>query len=159
MKAPKRKRESRKPVPATGEIENVVSMEAAEPVAPAVEASAPAPIVELAQIATVEAAPAEVAPRGTVVLSSNAGLRDASALKDSLVALLDQSEPVTIDARAVERIDTATLQLIAAFVHDRTVLKRGCIWWGASEALIDAVRVLGLGPALQISVDELGRAA
>jgi anti-anti-sigma regulatory factor len=165
MKAPKRKRESRKPVPATGEIENVVPMAAARPIASVVEASVPAssvelaPVVEIAKATSVEVAVAEVVPQGTVVLSSNAGLRDASTLKDSLVALLDQSTAVTIDARAVERIDTATLQLVAAFVRDRTVMKRDCVWMGAPETLIDAVRVLGLGPVLQLAVDEPGRAA
>src|SRR5689334_2101604 len=86
MKAPKRKKKSEA-------VEAVVE--------PVVEASAPVP------------AP-ETAPQGTVVLSSNSSLRDASTLKDSLVALLDSQSPVTIDARAVERIDTATLQLLTA---------------------------------------------
>ena len=49
---------------------------------------------------------------------------EADALKAQLAARLQESEPVTLDVSALQRIDTAGLQLLAAFVRDRRTAGR-----------------------------------
>jgi ABC-type transporter Mla MlaB component len=55
---------------------------------------------------------------------------------------------VTLDVSAVERVDTATMQLLCAFVRDRIGRKQNITWRGESQALRDAVRLLGVGALL-----------
>jgi ABC-type transporter Mla MlaB component len=119
----------------------------AAPVIPAVVEAAIA-VTEPEVAAAVEPV---VSDEGTVTLSSNASLRDAGALKDALVRVLDRQATVTLDARAVERVDTATLQLLAAFVRDRQMMSRQCVWHAAPAALIEAARLLGFTAALGLS--------
>jgi ABC-type transporter Mla MlaB component len=58
------------------------------------------------------------------------------------VAALDAS--VSIDVRSVERVDTATLQLLYAFVRDRSQRGLGVKWLGCPPAFLDAARMLGV---------------
>jgi ABC-type transporter Mla MlaB component len=55
---------------------------------------------------------------------------------------------VTLDVSAVERVDTATMQLLCAFVRDRSGRNQSVTWRGESAALQDAVRLLGVGALL-----------
>jgi ABC-type transporter Mla MlaB component len=54
------------------------------------------------------------------------------------------SAAVTVDARALERIDTATVQLLCAFVRDRSGRNQSVTWLGDAQALQDAARLLGV---------------
>ena len=81
---------------------------------------------------------------GAVALASNCTVKDATALKQSLVALKDLPQPVVIDASAVERVDTATLQLLCAFVRDRMGRDREVSWHSPSSALREASGLLGV---------------
>jgi ABC-type transporter Mla MlaB component len=83
-----------------------------------------------------------------VVLGSNCSVKDAAALKTSLCAFSNRSDAVTLDVSAVERVDTATMQLLCAFVRDRSGRKQSVTWRGESAALQDAVRLLGVGELL-----------
>ncbi len=89
---------------------------------------------------------------GTLRLES-ATVRTAAALKAELVTRLELARPVCIDGRAVERIDTATLQLLAAFSRDMRAASRPVEWRGHSAALARAADSLGLGPVLGLSAD------
>jgi ABC-type transporter Mla MlaB component len=119
----------------TVSVESVVADEAAavsEPVA--VEA---------------EAAPVEATPVDSViVLAANCSVKDAASLKTSLCAVANESAAVTLDASAVERVDTATMQLLCAFARDRNARKQSIVWRGQSQALHDAIRLLGVGSLL-----------
>ena len=89
-----------------------------------------------------------VAAEPVVVLNSNCTVKDAAALKVSLCAIAKHSDAVTVDVSAVERVDTATMQLLCAFVRDRSGRKQSITWRGESQALQDAVRLLGIGALL-----------
>lgn len=105
--------------------------------------------------ARVAAVPRGKAARGTpLVLQPECTLADATALKEALCARLAHNETVTLDATAVERIDTATLQLLAAFVRDRRLAGRAVMWRGVSEAIVGAAQLLGM-----VSMLSLGEAA
>lgn len=72
-----------------------------------------------------------------------------SALLADLLGALNAAA-TTLDGRAVERVDTAALQLLTLF--QREAAARGCAvsWLGASETLCDAAGVLGLTQALNL---------
>jgi phospholipid transport system transporter-binding protein len=75
---------------------------------------------------------------------------DAGLLKIQLAKLLDESGIVTLDISAVQRIDTAGLQVIAAFVRERESRGRLVQWHGHAPALSNAARLLGLSDVLRL---------
>jgi anti-anti-sigma regulatory factor len=81
-------------------------------------------------------------------------LRNVTALQDELAERLDESGTVQIDASAVERIDTASLQLLAAFVRDLRADHRLVEWTGCSAVLRRAAHSLGLTGALELAVEQ-----
>ncbi len=75
---------------------------------------------------------------------------DAGALKTGLAKLLEEPGTVTLDISAVQRIDTAGLQVIATFVRERESQGRQVQWHGEAPALSNAARLLGLGALLKL---------
>jgi ABC-type transporter Mla MlaB component len=112
-----------------------------EPTTPQVSVDAPAMPVEQ----QVEPAAAPASSDGPKIeLPSNATVKDAEALKNGLLQWLDEPAPVVIDAGSVERVDTAVIQVLCAFVRDRAA--RGhAVTWRATQALLDAARLIGVG--------------
>ena len=107
-----------------------------------------------------KAAPAKPAQRrvhdrGSLVLASECTVAEADALKSELARRLDESETVTVDVTALQRIDTAGLQLLAAFVRDRRTAGRTIAWRGRAAALEAAAGLLGLDSMLGFA-DEAG---
>jgi ABC-type transporter Mla MlaB component len=123
-------------------------------VAPAASVGAPeavAPVV----VQTAGASQASV-----VKLPSVCTVKDAANLKDAFCKVLEEAASVTLDIRAVERVDTAIFQLLYAFVRDRAARNLGVTWLGAPSALIDAATLLGLHAQLNLPEKEsLGVAA
>jgi ABC-type transporter Mla MlaB component len=98
-------------------------------------------------------APASSAAGGTrarrveprlVRLPAQCTLADAESLKFTLTRLLRNVKPVTVDARAVLRIDTASMQLLAAFARERATSGLAVAVGGASAEFLQATRLLGL---------------
>jgi ABC-type transporter Mla MlaB component len=123
-----------------------------------------APESETLATATSEAVPEAprteaAAPASMVALPSVCTVKDAAGLKDSLCAVVDEPSSVTIDVRALERIDTAILQLLYAFVRDRAARNLPVEWLGARPALIDAASMLGVHALLKLPEKEIGAAA
>jgi phospholipid transport system transporter-binding protein len=83
-------------------------------------------------------------PSTTLALAAECMVSDASSLKDSLAALLDEPLSVTLDLTALQRIDTAGLQVITAFVRERAGHGRSVQWQGTAPALTSAAQLLGL---------------
>jgi ABC-type transporter Mla MlaB component len=83
-----------------------------------------------------------------IVLASNCNVKDAAELKQSLCLHLDAVEPVTVDVGSVERVDTSTMQVLCAFVRDRSAQQRKVEWLGDASVLRDAARLLGVEPIL-----------
>ncbi|MGC8518405.1 MAG: STAS domain-containing protein [Steroidobacteraceae bacterium] len=97
------------------------------------------------------------APRGKskrrnhLVLKAECTLANAGELKSALCALRSQDGTVTLDGTAVERIDTAALQLLAAFVRDRRLAGTSLQWQSASPAMHSAARLLGMDTMLALN--------
>jgi len=85
-------------------------------------------------------------------LPAQCTLADAEGLKLQLTRLLKSVKPVTLDARAVQRIDTASLQLLAAFALERGAQDLAIKMSGASEEFTLATRLLGFDKLLHAGV-------
>ena len=94
------------------------------------------------------AAPAAAVTEPTVTLGSNCTVKDAAALKLALCAVVETPGAVTLDVGGLERIDTATVQVLCAFVVQRVATARAVKWLGVSEVLREATRLLGVQPLL-----------
>ena len=90
----------------------------------------------------VEDAKAAAPSQPTIVLASNCNVRDAAELKQSLCLHLEQAAPVSLDVGSVERVDTSTMQLLCAFVRDRSAQQLAVEWIGDSPVVRDAARLL-----------------
>jgi|SRR5882757_4683449 len=96
------------------------------------------------------AAATEKAASGPFAVAAECTVADASSLKAGLAKLLDDTDIVTLDISAVQRIDTAGLQVIATFVREREARGRLVQWQGAAPALATAAQLLGLGSLLNL---------
>jgi ABC-type transporter Mla MlaB component len=90
-----------------------------------------------------------------IVLASNCTVKDAAELKQSLCLHLDAVEPVTVDISGVQRVDTSTMQVLGAFVRDRSAQQRKVEWLGDASLLRDAARLLGIEQMLSLPRDEV----
>ena len=121
---------------------------------------AAAPVVEDTVVPAPAAPATDSAPTApTVALAANCTVKDSAALKASLCAVADVNESVVLDAGGVERIDTATVQLLCAFVRDRAGRNQSVAWQHASSALLEAARLLGVQSLLALPANTTGAAA
>jgi ABC-type transporter Mla MlaB component len=97
-----------------------------------------------AALATANPSPTELA------LTAECLVAGASALKESLASLLDEPQPITLDITALQRIDTAGLQVLTAFIRERASHGRTVEWRGAAPALSGAAQLLGLTSLLRL---------
>lgn len=88
---------------------------------------------------------------GPLALSADCTLAEADSLKAALKKLVNVPESVTLDASAVQRIDTAALQLLAAFARDRRLAGRAVDWRGAQQTLEPAAQLLGMREMLGLA--------
>jgi ABC-type transporter Mla MlaB component len=106
------------------------------------------------------APPPAKAAAPVVALASNCSVKDAATLKANLQAAEMSEAAVTIDITAVERIDTASMQLLCAFVRDRHARDQSVKWRGSSAALDEAVKLLGTSELLRWeSAERVGAAS
>ena len=98
----------------------------------------------------VEDAKATAPSQPTIVLASNCNVKDAGELKQSLCHYLDDVAPVALDVGKVERVDTSTMQLLCAFVRDRTARDRKVEWVGDLSVIGEAARLLGVDALLSL---------
>jgi ABC-type transporter Mla MlaB component len=87
---------------------------------------------------------------GVYAIAAECTVADAGALKSGLAKLLEDSNAVTLDIGAVQRIDTAGLQVIATFVRERESQGRQVQWRGDAPALAAAAQLLGLSSILKL---------
>jgi ABC-type transporter Mla MlaB component len=86
----------------------------------------------------------------TFTLAAECMVSEAGSLKERLAALLEEPQAVTIDVSALQRIDTASLQVITAFVRERAGAGRAVEWQGTAPVLLTAVQLLGLTSLLKL---------
>lgn len=77
-------------------------------------------------------------------LAAECSLIQASSLHSRLSGVLSRPATVILDASETRRIDTANLQLLAAFIRDRRDNGLVTSWKGVPAALADAARITGL---------------
>jgi ABC-type transporter Mla MlaB component len=141
MKQSKRKRE------AAADID-VSSPTVVEPVT--MPAQAPLQ-VSLAPAANAESGAAKRgADKSVYKLAASCTVRDCAPLKMALSDLMQVESETILDVSAIERIDTAVLQLLYAFVRGRKALNRKVLWQGESECFLEAVQLLGMATHLDV---------
>jgi len=74
-------------------------------------------------------------------------------MKTQLIQWLDQAGDVEIDASAVEKIDTAGLQLLVAFKRGLQDTNRGLTWRATAPELHRAAAQLGLSAPLGLPAE------
>ena len=85
---------------------------------------------------------------GVLILSADCTVAASAALKADLLEALPHRRPVTLDIASVQRIDTAGIQLVTAFVRERESLGLHVEWRGTAPAFTSAARLLGVAGAL-----------
>ena len=88
----------------------------------------------------------------TFQIEKQCTVREAEAFKFALQAAEDSSGDFIVDASAVERIDTAGLQLLLGFAARLKLTERRLVWQGVSPAFRHSVTQLGLDHALGLPV-------
>ena len=88
--------------------------------------------------------------RAAFAVAAECTVAHAGSLKMGLARLLDYSSVVTLDISAVQRIDTAGLQVIATFIRERESHGRKVQWRGAAPAVSTAAKLLGLSAVLKL---------
>jgi ABC-type transporter Mla MlaB component len=83
-----------------------------------------------------------------VTLPGNCTVKDAAGLQQTLCKVAQETATVIVDVAALDRIDTATMQLLCAFVRDRAARNQKVAWNGTSRALGEASRLLGVSALL-----------
>jgi len=91
------------------------------------------------------------AKKTAVVLEAELALEKIDGLKSKLSAALAAEGEIEIDLTAVEIVDAATLQLLAAFINRSKDSGKSVHWIGFSEVMLDAARTLGLERHLQLN--------
>jgi anti-anti-sigma regulatory factor len=84
-------------------------------------------------------------------LPSDLGIEHVADLQASLRPHLDDESPVSLTGDRVERVHTAGLQILHAFVRERASQGRQTIVTDASPVLAEAARQLAL--AISLGVD------
>ena len=84
-----------------------------------------------------------------VGMPADCRIADVGELHQQLRGALDASQ-IVLDGTAVERIDTAALQLLVAFQREAKKHERQVNWLGVSAPLHDAASQLGLAEALTL---------
>ncbi len=93
---------------------------------------------------------AKASRAGVFALSADCTVAASAALKSGLLEVLREPASVTLDIASVQRIDTAGIQLIAAFVRERESLGLQVEWRGAAPAFTSAARLLGVASVLRL---------
>lgn len=90
-------------------------------------------------------------------IAAECTIAHARALKSRLARVLATRSCVTLDLSAVQRVDTAGMQVVAAFIRERRAAGRPLQCRGATEPFLVTARLLGLS-ALFTGPDGAGAA-
>ncbi|KJV27220.1 STAS domain-containing protein [Luteibacter yeojuensis] len=85
-----------------------------------------------------------------LALEADLRIGAAPALRDTLLAALNAGAAVQLDGNAVAQVDTAALQVLAAFSRDARAASVPVAWLGASDTLRRGVTVLGLDALIEL---------
>jgi anti-anti-sigma regulatory factor len=92
---------------------------------------------------------ADSAPKSAViVVPADCSVRNIGVLRERLCAVSENVRNITLDLRQLQRFDSATLQLIAAFTRDLSARGINLLTCGTSAAWDEAAALLGLTATL-----------
>ena len=89
-------------------------------------------------------------PDSTVEIAKDSTISNIADLCERLKAALDSGSPITINAAAAEKVDTAVMQLLCSFVRSASARKIDVHWQGQNRVIHDAARRLGLDTELSL---------
>jgi ABC-type transporter Mla MlaB component len=81
-------------------------------------------------------------------------ISDAVQLKSALAPLVSTAPVVMLDVSALQRIDSAALQILCAFLRERRSQGRATEWRGVPAGLRQAAGLLGLTAELGLPQEE-----
>ena len=87
----------------------------------------------------------------SVTLPADCTIAQTAAVKSRLAPLLGRASAITLDGNAVRRVDSAGLQLLAAFVRERRASGRSVAWRDVSPVFSAAATLLGLNAVLELT--------
>ena len=79
-------------------------------------------------------------------LGTSLSIREVQDLRARLIAAVEAG-PLVLDGSAIERADSAGLQLLISLGRSLALRGESLVFSGASEALVDVARTLGLSAA------------
>jgi len=85
-----------------------------------------------------------------IKLPHDLGIANAVDLKQQLTACLNKPEQILLDGSQIQRIHTASLQILSAFFSSRNQSSLETAWSGTSTALCEATSVSGLSNILKL---------
>jgi hypothetical protein len=85
-------------------------------------------------------------------LPADLGIEHAATLHATLAPLLATTEPVALAAHEVSRLHTASLQVLVAFVRERTLAGGPTSWREPSALLRESAARIGIDTALGLTV-------
>lgn len=77
-------------------------------------------------------------------------ISQAADLRVRLLAMLEKCAPVVLDASAVRYVDTAAMQILAAFMREARADKIKVTWQQPSDSMCGSARLLGLSELLNL---------
>jgi anti-anti-sigma regulatory factor len=93
--------------------------------------------------------PGEQEVAGVIDLPAQCLLRDAAEYRQRLLKCVNATS-VVIDVGAVERIDTAFVQVLLAFARSRNDASQSIVWRRVNPEFAEAVRLVGLQSELSV---------
>lgn len=93
---------------------------------------------------------ADTSTQEPIVIDGEQNIKNAAALQLVLAAAAEANGPVEIDAGSVQSVDTASLQLLAAFANALSGVDRSLTWTSVSERMREQADRLGLSAHLQL---------
>lgn len=113
-----------------------------------VAAPAPAPAAMPTGMIEAAVAPPPAGDPAQLRLETSCTLREASDLHFSMLAVRQDAQVFSIDGSAVERVDTAGLQLLACFARARVAAGGTISWTAVSPELARCASRLGMEEVL-----------
>ena len=86
-----------------------------------------------------------------LALPEECGIASAAKLRAALLKRVGDKGCVAINASAVQRVDSAGLQVLAAFARDRRAAGLAVEWAGVTDSLARAAALLSLTDALGLA--------
>ena len=89
-----------------------------------------------------------------VPLGDDLGIEAATDLKQHLAPHVAQPGPLALDAGDVQRVHTASLQVLCSFVRQRRQAGLATDFSAVSQSFSDAARLLGVAPQLGLTTTD-----